>query len=452
MRTFFLCNGMTMKDFFRKNKICIYSVLSVILFLLPVARTIYVESKNGLYLIDLAAYCDVSRALFKGCNPFPDHLETLVIMGQNDVPIVYPGQMALFALPGFLWGHAVQIGYLALNFAIVFFLTGLTLVKACGYRWCDLRKPGWRQFVYALCCFCFFSSACVMNIMRLGQIVLVLALCLYALFWGPVSRWLRVVLFAFVAVTKYSVLPVVAPLLFFKGRRKLCIAAFSLFVFLSVSPVFCGNDLAEVYGGYYQAIGVLFQPGGVNHYDMSPLMCHFGFFKIPVVNHVLKAVAICMILWLFWHERKTRHFSDTLLLLALSLTMLISYHAIHDLALIFPLLFIRLFDFAKKKQWFFFWGTAIFPLYLMIPGNVILTVSSWIGGIRGIGSVVYLSNHPWGSRFQHVFPVTPFFSAALALWSLYLYFRVKDPYCFEIPESGPAGEMPPTVCPSGAAS
>lgn len=431
---------MTVSFFPRKARKWFYCVASFLLFLLPLVRIVYVKAKNGLFLLDLAAYCDISLALFKGHNPFPDHVDLLTIMPpQNDVPIVYPGQMLIFALPGFLWGSAVQIGYLVLNIAVGFFLTGLTLVKACGYEWGDLWRPGRKQFFYALCCFCFFSTSNVMITMRVGQIPVILALCLYGLFWGPPWRFLQTFLFAFVATTKYSVLPVFAPLLFFKGHWKLCIAAFSVFILFSISPVFCGNDLKEVYLDYSEALKVLFQPGHVNHFDRSPWMCHLGFFRIEWINTFLKVVCICFALWLFWRERKSRYLSDTLLLLAFGLTMLISYHSIQDFSIIFPLFFIRLFTFSKEKNWWCFGITALFVLFLIIPGNLLMKISSAIGGIPGMDSFIVLADRPYGQPFHHVFPIMPFYSIALVFWSSYLYFHVKEPYRFEIPEVGKSG-------------
>ena len=417
-----------------------YLFASVLLIAAPLAKSVLDICRYELMLPDFTAYCAVSRALFEGKNPFPDHYEVLfetISSWGCTVPIVYPGQMLFFALPGFLWGAWVKIAYFALNMAVLFFLTGLTLVKACGYQWSDLWTPGRKQFLYALCCFCFLSSGCVRDGMGAGQIPLILSLCIYGLFWGLGSRVLRTVLFAFVAVAKYSLLPVFAPILFFKGHWKLCIASFFLFLLLSVSPVFCGNNLIDVYTGYFDAVARTVQPGGINHYGSYPEMCHFAFFKIAFLNHALTAAAVCLVLWLFWRERGTKEISDTLLLLAFSLTMLISYHRRWDFTLIFPLFFIRLFDFARKKQWRLGGITLLFPLFLVIPSRVsVLIVPSWIGGvIPHAGSVLYLYDNVWETPYKHIFPIMPFFSMALALWSLYLYLHVKEPYLFRIPES-----------------
>ena len=417
----------------------IYLVAAVLLLLMPLAKIVHDICHYDLMLPDFTAYCAVSRALFEGKNPFPDHYEVLfetIESWGSTVPIVYPGQILFFALPGFLWGAWLKIVYFLLNIAVLFFLTGLTLVRACGFRWRDLLVPGRKQFLYALCCFGFLSSANVRDAMSAGQIPIILTLCLYGLFWGPPSRVLRTLLFAFVAAAKYSVLPVFAPLLFLKGRWKLCIAAFSVFVLLSISPVFCGNNLADVYRGYFEAVSTTVQPGGINHYGAYPEMCHLAFFKIPMLNHLLTAAAVCLVLWLFWRERRTKDFSDTLLLLAFSLTMLVSYHRRWDFTLLFPLFFIRLFDFAGKKQWRLFWITVLFPLFLVLPSTVsVLMVPSWIGGtMPRLGSVLYLYDNVWETSYTHIFPIMPFFSMALALWSLYLYLHVKEPYRFEMPE------------------
>jgi len=425
---------MTLKVFCGKREKWLYFLASCLLFLIPLVRIAYLKYRTSLHLVDLIAYCDVSLALFRGHNPFPDHMEVLTIAHWDENPIVYPGQMLFFAPLGLLWGRAVQLGWVVLNIAVIFYVVALTLVKACGYTWRDLWLPGKKQFFYAVCCFCFLLSRNAMTTMRIGQIPVILTLCLFGIFWCPPSRILRIFLFAFVAVTKYSLLIVFAPLLFFKGHWKFCIAAFALFVFLSISPVFCGNNLKEVYTGYFEAIRILFEPGEINHYATSGMsMCHLGFFKVSILNHILKAVVFVFILWLFWRERKSSCLSDTLLLLAFCLTMLVSYHQSYDYSVIFPLFFIRLFAFAKERKWVLFGVTALFPLFMLVPGTLVLTAASWIGGIPGMDSVFFLVDNPWKKQILHVFPIMALYTIALSAWSTYLYFRVDNPYCFELP-------------------
>jgi hypothetical protein len=418
-----------------KKKKWLYLSVATLLIMIPILRIVILRVNGSLNPVDLAAYSAVSRALFEGNNPFPDHTEFLFTYLGEEVPIVYPGQMLLFALPAYIWGNTLQIIYILINIIVMFFLVALTLVKACGFQWSDFRTPGEKQLCYALCVFLCSVSTNNMTIIRTGQIVLILTLCLYGMFWGPRSNLLRICLFAFIAVTKYSILTVFAPILFFKGHWKLCIYSFCIFVLLSLSPVICGNNLVEVFQGYFKAVKILFQPGQCNHYDMCTLMCHLGFFKISIINHLLKIIVVGIILWLCWREWKNEYFSDTLLMLSLSLTMLISYHGFHDIVLIFPLFLIRLFDFVKTKQWFQFVGTLTFFVYCIIPGTILLHISSWIGKIPRIDSIIYLVNNPWGFKLQHVFPITPFFTIALTLWSLYLYLHVKEQYRFEIPAS-----------------
>ncbi|MBR4255188.1 MAG: hypothetical protein IKQ16_08885 [Lentisphaeria bacterium] len=165
-------------------------------------------------------------------------------------------------------------------------------------------------------------------------------------------------------MAKYSALPVFALLLFFKGHWKLCIASFVVFVFFSVSPVFFGNNLVELYSEYWKAVTATVRPGDINHYGSNPIgMCHLVFFKKPLVNLLLKTPIVGFVPWLFWREHKTAFFSDTLLLLTFSLTMLVSYHRIYDIILVYPLFAIRLFDFARTKQWLLFGITFLFPLF-----------------------------------------------------------------------------------------
>ena len=415
-----------------KMRKAFFALSSVVVLLMPIARVVSAKLHN-LFLLDLAAYCAVSRALFSGQNPFPDHMEVLMFSFGRDVPIVFPGQMLVFALPGFMWSDALQIGYIAVNVVLVWFLTALTLVRACGYTWSDVLRPGPRQLLFSVCATLFMSSWSVMQTMRLGQIPVILALCLYGIFWLPRLGFLRPFAFALIAVAKYSVLTVFAPLLFFKGHVKLCLVAFAIFVGLALSPAVCGNNLAEVYGGYSEAVVKLFQPGGVNHYGMTGITsCHLGFFRIGWLNHVMKCIAFCPVVWLLWRERRSPCISDTALLLAFSLTMLVSYHSLHDYTLVFPLFIIRLFAFAKEKDWCSFGVTALFPAYLIVPGSLIERTASVIGRIPGIGSVVQLSNPAWNPNCHDLFPLTAIFAIALAVWSLHLYRRVGNPYLFEL--------------------
>lgn len=391
-------------------------------------------------LVDFAAYCAISRAMFEGINPFPDHFELLFCQYKwgASVPIVFPGQWPFFAFFGYLWGPAIQIAYYVLNIVIICFLTAWTLVKACGFHWHDLWRPGKKQFLYALCCCWFLSSSTNFDCMACGQIPIILTFLVYCLFWGPAFRWLQVLMFTFIAVAKYSILPVFAPLLFFKGHWKFCLISFSLFILLSISPFFFGNNLVDLYSGYLKAVQMTFEPGGVNHYGTAPLMCHFGFFKIPILNHLIKIPVVGLILWIFWREHKKTALSDTLLLVTFSLTLLISYHRQYDTCLVYPLFVIRLFDFSKKRQWMLFGITVFFPLFLIAPRTITyLMIPSFLGKMMiWAEPYIYMHNNPWGVSYTHLFPLTPFFTAMLAIWSFYLYLHVKEPYMFMIPEVG----------------
>lgn len=408
---------------------------SVLLLVLPIIRIICI-SRGHVYLMDFGAYCAVSKALFSGCNPFPDHTEVLMLPFGKDVPIVYPGQMLLFALPGHFWGQAVQIAYLVLNIMIVWFITGLTLVKACGFNWRDFAHLGPRQLLFAFCSFAYMSSWSVMQTMRIGQIPVILALCLYGMLWLPMPGFLRPLLFAAIAVMKYSILTVFAPLLFFKGYVRFCLVAFAVFVALSLSPALCGHSLMELYPDYMEAVVRTFRPEGVNHYCQSGITCcHLGFLRTGVLNQILKGVAFLPALWLFWRERKAPCMSDTALLFAFSLTMLISYHQLHDYTLVFPLFMIRLVAFAREGKWGYFFTTALFPAYLLVPGRLIERTASIIGGIPGMDSIFYLSNPLWNPTCRNLFPLTAFYAIALAIWSWHLYTRVENTYKFELPRN-----------------
>lgn len=431
-----------------KKSTWIYLLAAILLFLLPLIRmhSVIRKESNSKWMADFAAYCTISRALVEGKNPFPDHDDLLFCKYDwgRTVPIVYPGQMPFFALPAYLWGNALKNLYLLLNVAIIYYLTGLTLVKACDYKWHDVLTPGKKQIYYLLCCLCFLASCNFLEGLIVGQIPIVLTFLLYWIFWGPASRYVQALAFAFIAVAKYSLLPVIAPLLFFKGHWKLCMTAFALFVFFSVTPIFSGNNLIEVYTEYCKAVATTLLPGSTNHYDCNPTMCHLGFFKIQMLNHLLKAIAICVVLWLFWREHKNSYVSDTLMLTGLCLTMLISYHRIYDFSLVFPLFFIRLFDFAKTRQWLSFGVTLLFPLFLNTPRTItFLMIPSCIGRLLPQAETfVYTYENLWGTHYTHVLPITPVFSIALTLWSLYLYLHVKEPYRFEIPASNKSVPTP----------
>ena len=415
------------------------SIAAAVIILLPIAR-IVAKKMHDWFLVDFAAYCAVSRALFDGNNPFPDRMEFVrfllrVDSVRTDVPIVYPGQMLLFAGPSYIYGDTLQAIYVFANILLVIALTALTLRKACGYEWRDFAVPGRRQLAFAVCCFCFLSSACAMQTMRLGQIPVILAFLFYGMFWLPLGPAYRTTAFAVIAVAKYSLLPVVAPLMFLKRNKLLCISAFALFVALSISPMFFGNSLVEVYSGYAQAVTNIIQPGAVDHYSVNSNCCHLAFFKLDLLNSIFKGIAFCAIAWLFIRERKSAGFSDTLMLFAFALTLLIAYHGHHDYTLVFPLFFIRLFAFAKERHWALFCVTALFPAYFIIPSSVVERASAMIGSIPSIGSVFWLASS-WDHKLHNIFPTNGVLTAAFAAWSAYLYLHVRNPYMFWIPSRG----------------
>ncbi|MBR6058201.1 MAG: DUF2029 domain-containing protein [Victivallales bacterium] len=415
----------------------LYLLATITLFLTPLIWLFFIAKYHNAGLPDFAAYSAISRALFEGKNPFPDHFDVLFCRYHwgETVPIDYPGQMIFFILPGYLWSKSIQIIYLILNVAIIYYLIGLTLVKTCNYQWHDLWISGKKQFFYILFCFIYFYSSCSRNTFKFGQIPLLLTFCLYFMFLGPSSFTLQSFLFAFVAATKYSVLTVLAPLLFFKGHWKLCVISFMLFLLLSISPALCGNNLAEIYTDYSKAVQMTFKPGNINYYPSAfPSFCHLGFFKNQVINWIMKALIIGLTLWLLWRERKTKFISDTLMLLAFCLTMLISYHRRYDLVIIYPLFAIRLFDFSKRNQWIHFGITILFPIFLLLPISVMeLIVPSWLGGISPkLTSIVCSRDF---LQYPHIIPLFPIFTFILTLWSLYLYLHVKEPYQFTISQT-----------------
>ena len=270
------------------------------------------------------------------------------------------------------------------------------------------------------------------RIINLILFVIVLQ-CLYGMFWLPKGRFLRTIAFAVIAVAKYSILTVFAPLIFFKGHIKLCLTAFAIFIALALSPALCGHSLIELYPGYVEAVTRTFQPEGVNHFCQSGITCcYLGFMKTGILNQILKGIAVIPTLWLFWRERQTSYITDTALLFAFSLTMLISYHQLHDYTLIFPLFIIRLCAFAREKDWRYFFMTALFPAYLLVPGSLTERTASLIGRIPGVNSVFILSNPAWNPNCRNLFPLTAFYAIALAIWSWHLYRRVENTYKFEL--------------------
>ena len=76
----------------------LYLSASVVLLLIPCISFFY-EVYFFPGLIDFASYSAISRALFEGINPFPDHHDVLFCRYQwgQTVPI---GQMLLFSLSG----------------------------------------------------------------------------------------------------------------------------------------------------------------------------------------------------------------------------------------------------------------------------------------------------------------------------------------------------------------
>ena len=388
-------------------------------------------------LIDFVCYIDTATAICRNLDPYD--LRNLRLIDWDCASIgLFPGSFLFFTpfIPMNI--DMAKIIHLSLN-----------IIAACGLAWLffkkarmldnfDYRKPNVKALLILSMTFIFLNSTPVIMTFRHGQntifITLFLVLCLFCR-----SQWAKVILFSLVAVIKYTMLPLLAPALFLKKNYLFCIVSFLVFLLFTISPVFCGHNIITLYSRYADLILQYVSNGGFNTYVESGYsMLNISFFKLNIINVLGKLFFGLLAAYIIFRERRQNSFGMNFLLVIMCITMLLSYHRLHDIPLIMLIILAEFYFSMLKKDKINMLISAVFIIFFTVPFSLIISLSHLMTKLPHSGDFIQIGHYYL--KHMDVFPLSAIVFLLLTIYSLYLYFFKKEDIIFELNESKPDGE------------
>lgn len=385
---------------------------------------------------DYLAYADTTQSIMAGSNPYA--LENMRYRAWGEAPIVYPGYVFFFQS---IAGNAQKFlpWYLLLSI-IASFAALAWLLKKTGFKGEPSPLRNSRGFfICSVLIFAFFNASPVLKTLRLGQSTAIIAFCLVAMLLGR-RQIARYFFFGTAAVMKYSLLTVWAPLLFFKKYYRLCLFGLLFFILAGLYPVFFYPNIVGLIKAYLQELASQISGTGFNTYSVSGFdMLHLDFIKSSLVATSLKVTFVAAWIGLFLKERKQRRISINLLFSASCLTMLISYHRLHDVITILPFLGLLCYVFFRENKYGLLTISSFFYLYFLIPESIIFRISSFIGTkLLFLQQWIYLCSYSENAeQWNNLVPINAVVMLLLTGFSYYLNACQDSPYYFKLDSSEP---------------
>jgi len=372
--------------------------------------------------VDFLAYLDVSANLLLGIDPYD--VENVVFYKWGEPPIPFPGYMLFYAAPGLLMRFfpGTRPLILALHLLLQFLLLS-TICLWTGRRlgWLrsslDVLTPGPRQLGLSCLFFVICNSSPVLTALRLGQsTIFIAAAILFTVWYQGGSCIVRPALFGIAAVFKYTMVPFLGFLFLAKRKLKLCVYGAGVFFLFALSPLLSGNNLLELYQKYVDVLKLSMRKGSLNSYEVSGYdMIHIGFFKLNTINIVLIVVVLLLLILVLIRAWKSHSLKDETVLFVLCLTMLPTYHRLHDLVVILPLICLISYQalFAKRV-----WVAApglIFLGFMLLPLSLLNRVAAKIGPF--CNDFIYSSS---SMGVDDIFPLQAIFMILVTCWAFYV--------------------------------
>ncbi len=369
--------------------------------------------------VDFLAYLDISRAVIKNVDPY--NTDNLVYFSWQRPQVSFPG-IALFFVPFILMGKtAATLVFFILNCACAMGLYYLLFRVTGLWRQISFRNPDRYFMLFWILGFAYINSQPVLACLRHGQISLIVSLAMLVLLLKIKGLW-KYFLFIFAAIQKYSMLTFFAPLLFVKGRYRLCIISFCGFLLFSMSPALFGVDLVRLYKDYVCELSGQVRSGFNTYQGSGYNMMQLEFFKLNAINIILKAAFVLLFLYVAAKEWKKSKFNLNLLMFVFCCSMLVAYHRVYDLGLVNALLAVKFVYMIKHRDFINAGIAALLMLFFLIPQTIYFHMCRIIGKLP-LDGLVYYSDYYLG--INRMFPLMPFVVMFMTLWSWYLY-RFND--------------------------
>ena len=364
--------------------------------------------------VDFLCFVDCARVTFKGLD-YQD-LNNLTLYHWPSPQIVFPGILVLY-LP-FSWidiGPAKLLYFWASVSATVgsywYFMRVIGLERQVSFR-----SPTWLTAAYFGGLFLYLHSSPVLMALRLGQSsIWCLWGILLVLTWKSKWSWAA---FGVAAVLKYSMFFVLGPLFWVKRYYSLCLVGFAVFLLLSIYPMWLGFNLVDFYGKYLTMLKTEVSTGANSFRGGGYTMVQIEFFQTAWLNLAGKLVSAAAILWVLYRERHSRRIGMNLLLLVSCLTMLVSYHRMHDQVIVMLILTASLSIFLRSRQWWRLLFAVGFCLLTLIPFTAVLHLGDWWGRTFALHHIFILTSY---LNFHCFAPLPALTMIAVTVFAAYLY-------------------------------
>jgi hypothetical protein len=411
----------------------IFYMLSFCMLALTLLRIIITFKNNP--LIDFVCHVDASMAICHNLDPY--NLKNLKLTGWDCPPIIFPGIFLFFSPFISLNLDAAKIIHLSLSIIAACCLVYLFFRKARMLDNFDYKKPDMKALLILFMAFIFLNSTPVMMTFRLGQntifLTLLLVLCLFCQ-----NKWCRIILFSLAAITKYTMLTLLAPALFLKKNYLFCIVSFLVFLLFAISPALCGHNIIKLYSNYAGLVQQYVSTGFNTYAESGYSMLNMGFFKLNIINILGKLLFGLLAAYIIFRSRLKNSFGMNFLLAVMCITMLLSYHRLHDIHLIMLILLAEFDFFLLNKDKINMLISAIFIIFFAVPFSLVISISHLITKLPHIGDFFQICHY--AIKDIDVFPLSAVVFLLLTIYSLYLYFFKKEEVIFELNESKPDGE------------
>ncbi|MFA6101872.1 MAG: glycosyltransferase 87 family protein [Victivallaceae bacterium] len=388
-------------------------------------------------LVDFVCYVDTATAIWNNLDPYnPHNLKNLMLIGWTSPSIIFPGTFPLSA-PFIPFSLAVaKIIHLSLSIIAAYCLVFLFFKKARMLDNFDNKRPDVKAVLILFMAFIFLNSTPVMLTFRHGQNTLFLTLFLVLCLYSP-NKWSRIILFSLTAVSKYSMLTLLAPALFLKKNYLFCIVSFLVFLLFAISPALCGNNIIALYGRYAEILQESVSSGFNTYAESGYSMLNIDFFKPNIINILAKLLFGLLGVYIILRDRRRNSFGMNFILTIMCITMLLSYHRLHDINLIMLVLLAEFYFFLLKKDKINISISIAFILFFAVPFSLVIRISHLICKLPHVGDF-FQTCHYYVNNID-VFPLPAIVFLLLTIYSLYLYFYKKEEVIFELHKRKPEG-------------
>ena len=401
-----------LKKVFVQYERILVRVIQIFLLFVTFARWIRIAVNAN--FMDYNIYIKTAKLIRLGISPY----EKDVYEFYMKLPPLQPPSMSLIAMLPSLCPTSVIIRYLYFIASIIAF-TALAIIifNYFGYRINEYIKPKWKNLPILIILMLICVSNPFSHTLFVGQNNCFAAFLLcFALLFPKYDRTFNFVFLGMAAAVKYSIMTFLAPVLIFQKRLKICFLGFILFMAMVLSVGFWLKGPIPSFVDYLKLVSIDVLHGANSYENHSYDYICLGFFKIQIINTILKILIVISYFWILYKKfinnkdkNSKLHFTALECCLFSSMTLCISYHRLHDGILFLPFLAVIVLDsyyrMSKKNLYSILTMIVSFSFFMFwcVPYNVTKSIAQKIGALYPSGAnFLYYAKDDIG-----IFPLLP---------------------------------------------